>query len=227
MGRTGTLGRSASWRRSATRRHAAAVGEILRQSHARRRRRRRPGLRRGVVRRQSVRAHGDFRRSDGRERRMRARRGAARAYEIVDETRVISVLLEATVQDAQGRFVPGIGADSFALEENGVRQKLDVARPGRCQRYAARGQQPEHGPQRRLPAEAAGRLAFHLRPQDKVLVVPFSRSLGAVTGPTADRATTVEAIAAVEPRGRHRHPGFAARRGQAGVGRGRTASSSS
>jgi hypothetical protein len=50
-------------------------------------------------------------------------------FEIVDETRVISVLLEATVQDAQGRFVEGIGAGSFALEENGVRQTLDVARP--------------------------------------------------------------------------------------------------
>jgi Ca-activated chloride channel family protein len=124
-------------------------------------------------------------------------------YEIVDEARVISVLLEATVQDAQGRFVAGIGADRFALEENGVRQKLDVARPETLPATYTLLVDSSQSMARSVGflREAAGRLAFHLRPQDKVLVVPFSRTLGAVTGPTADRATIVEAIAHVEPGG--------------------------
>jgi Ca-activated chloride channel homolog len=124
-------------------------------------------------------------------------------FEIVDETRVISVLLEATVQDAQGRFVEGIGAGSFALDENGVRQKLDVARPETLPAMYTLLVDSSQSMARSVEflREAAGRLAFHLRPQDKVLVVPFSKSLGAVTGPTADRATIVEAIASVQPGG--------------------------
>jgi Ca-activated chloride channel family protein len=124
-------------------------------------------------------------------------------FELIDETRVISVLLEATVQDAQGRFVAGIGADSFALEENGVRQKLDVARPETLPAMYTLLVDSSQSMARSVEflREAAGRLAFHLRPQDKVLVVPFSKRLGAVTGPTADRATIVEAIASVEPGG--------------------------
>jgi VWFA-related protein len=124
-------------------------------------------------------------------------------FEIVDETRVLSVLLEASVQDAQGRFVPGIAANGFALEENGVRQKLDVARPETLPAIYTLLVDSSQSMARSIGflREAAGRLAFHLRPQDKVLVAPFSRNLGAITGPTADRATIVEAIAAIEPGG--------------------------
>lgn len=124
-------------------------------------------------------------------------------FEIIDETRVISVLLEASVQDAQGRFVEGIAAGGFTLEENGVRQKLDVARPETLPAIYTLLVDGSQSMARSIGflREAAGRLAFHLRPQDKVLVVPFSRGLGAVTGPTADRATIVESIAAIQPGG--------------------------
>ena len=37
--------------------------------------------------------------------------------------------------------------------------------------------------------EAARRLTGYLRPEDRVIVVPFSRRLGPVTGPTADHKT--------------------------------------
>jgi Ca-activated chloride channel family protein len=124
-------------------------------------------------------------------------------YEIVDETRVLSVLLEATVQDAQGRFVAGIGADGFALEENGVRQTLDVVRPETLPATYTLLVDSSQSMARSVDflREAAGRLAFHLRPVDRVLVVPFSRTLGAITGPTADRATIADAIASIEPGG--------------------------
>lgn len=124
-------------------------------------------------------------------------------FEFVDTTRVISVLLEATVRDAQGRFVPGLGADGFTLEENGVRQPLDVVRPETLPATYTLLVDSSQSMARSVDflREAAGRLAFHLRPLDRVLVVPFSRTLGAVTGPTTDRATIADAIAGIEPGG--------------------------
>ena len=49
--------------------------------------------------------------------------------------------------------------------------------------------------------DAAGRLPSHLRPNDSVIVVPFARTLGAVTGPTQDRETIASAIGALKTAG--------------------------
>ena len=49
--------------------------------------------------------------------------------------------------------------------------------------------------------EAAGRLAGYLREQDRVLVAPFSKTLKAVTGPTNDRQTIVEAVGGIRAEG--------------------------
>jgi Ca-activated chloride channel homolog len=124
-------------------------------------------------------------------------------FELVEATQVLSVLLDATVQDAQGRLVRGLGADAFALEENGVRQKLDVVRQDTLPAIYTLLVDSSQSMARRVEflRSAAGRLSQHLRPRDRVLVVPFSRTLGAVTGPTDDRSTIAEAIASIEPRG--------------------------
>ena len=58
--------------------------------------------------------------------------------------------------------------------------------------------------------QAAARLAKYLAPQDRVIVAPFSHTLGTITGPTDDLETLTEAIGAIEPR-RHRDPRLAAR----------------
>src|SRR5262249_4163701 len=42
--------------------------------------------------------------------------------------------------------------------------------------------------------EAANRLLRYLRPHDRVLVVPFTNAVGALTGPTDDRRTVASAI---------------------------------
>jgi VWFA-related protein len=49
--------------------------------------------------------------------------------------------------------------------------------------------------------DAAGRLTNFLRPQDRVVVVPFSKRLGAITGPTADLRTITDSIRHIEPSG--------------------------
>ena len=47
----------------------------------------------------------------------------------------------------------------------------------------------------------AGRLADFLRPQDRIIVAPFTKSLGAITGPTGDRNTIAEAVGAIASKG--------------------------
>ncbi len=124
-------------------------------------------------------------------------------FQFVDTTQVISVLLEAAVQDAQGRFVPGLGAGRFTLSENGVRQTLDVVRPETLPSTYTLLVDSSQSMARSIDflREAAGRLAFHLRPRDRVLVVPFSKTIGAITGPTSDHKTIADAIATIQPRG--------------------------
>ena len=49
--------------------------------------------------------------------------------------------------------------------------------------------------------DAVTRFMRYLRPDDRVLVVPFSRTLGAATGPTNDVETVLDAMLAVRPGG--------------------------
>ena len=109
---------------------AVQDGEVLRQRRARRAGRRRAGLCRRVDGRQSVRTR----------RRLRSRPSTPTGhavrdtvtlapFEFVETAEVLSVLLEATVQDATGRFVAGMTDTGFVLAEDGVRQRLDVVRP--------------------------------------------------------------------------------------------------
>ena len=49
--------------------------------------------------------------------------------------------------------------------------------------------------------EAAARLTNFLRPKDSVIVAPFAKRLSALTGPTGDRRTIIEAIQHIEPTG--------------------------
>src|SRR5207245_2012685 len=49
--------------------------------------------------------------------------------------------------------------------------------------------------------QAAARLVAYLRPNDRVVVAPFSRALEPLTGPTADRDTIVGAIGAARASG--------------------------
>lgn len=124
-------------------------------------------------------------------------------FEFIETAEVLSVLLEATVQDAAGRFITGMSDTGFVLTEDGVRQRLDVVRPEVLPATYTLLVDSSNSMARRVDflREAAARLSTHLRPQDRMLVVPFSRTLGPITGPTADRATAAEAVTAIQPRG--------------------------
>jgi VWFA-related protein len=125
------------------------------------------------------------------------------AFDYVEQAEVISVLVEATVHDKTGRPISGMGKSGFVLHEDGTRQELEVVRPevlpATYVMLVDSSQSIAHGVA--FLRDAVTRFMKHLRPADRVLVVPFSRTIGAATGPTDDVETVLDAMLAVRPGG--------------------------
>ena len=124
-------------------------------------------------------------------------------FDFVELSEVSSVLLEAGVYDRRGRFVSGLAAADFRVEEDGVRQSIDLINQERVPATFALLVDSSQSMSRHFDfvKEAAGGLTAFLRPKDRVVVAPFSKGLGAATGPTGDRRTIIEAIEHIEPQG--------------------------
>jgi VWFA-related protein len=125
------------------------------------------------------------------------------AFELVEVSEVASVLLEAGVYDRTGRFVSGLSSAHFAVQEDGVGQAIDLVSHERVPATFALLIDSSQSMARRFDfvKEAAGRLTAFLRPRDSVVVAPFAKRLQALTGPTGDARTIVEAIQHIEPSG--------------------------
>jgi Ca-activated chloride channel homolog len=123
--------------------------------------------------------------------------------QVSEASEVSSVVLDVAVHDRKGLFVRGLGATDFRLLENGVPQTLDQARPERLPATFTLLVDTSQSMSRRIDAvrDAAAQLVSHLRPDDRIVVAPFSRTLGAVTGPTTDRRTVLEAIETITATG--------------------------
>jgi len=124
-------------------------------------------------------------------------------YVVTELAEVTSVLVEAGVYDKQGRMVRGLSAPEFILEEDGVRQTPDMVAQETIPTTFALLVDSSQSMWRNMDfvRAAAGKLTAYLRPKDQVLVAPFSRQLRAVTGPTNDRQTIIEAVAAINAQG--------------------------
>lgn len=124
-------------------------------------------------------------------------------HEIVEETQVRSVLVEAAVQDSQGRFVKSIPPNGFRLFEDGVSQTIDLARHEAIGATFALLIDSSASMSRRLPfvQRTAAMLGEYMTPADRTIVAPFSKGVLAVTGPTNDRKTVDEAIGAIQASG--------------------------
>jgi VWFA-related protein len=122
---------------------------------------------------------------------------------VIEKSGVSSVLLEATVQDRTGHYIGGLGADDFRLAEDDVAQRLDLVSSDVVDSTYTLLIDCSHSMWRRMDfvQEAAARLIRHLRPSDRIIVAPFTRSLGTITGPTIDRETVTTSIAATHPGG--------------------------
>jgi Ca-activated chloride channel family protein len=123
--------------------------------------------------------------------------------ELVEHAQVSSVYVEASVQDKTGRFVTGMGSSGFQLFEDNVQQTLDVVRPEHLPATFTLLIDSSQSMARRIDfvRDAATRLTSYLREKDRIIVAPFSKKLETITGPTDDRATVSEAIAAIKPGG--------------------------
>lgn len=117
-------------------------------------------------------------------------------FEIVEVTGASRVLLEASVYDKVGRFISGLARSSFTVTEDGVPQEIDLVSQETLPATFALLIDSSQSMSRRIDfvRDASMRFIQYLRPKDQVLVAPFTRSLGALTGPTADRKTIMEAV---------------------------------
>ena len=124
-------------------------------------------------------------------------------FEVTDAAEVASVLLEASVQDKRGRFVKGIQGDAFSVLEDGVNQTLDLVNQEAVGATFALLVDSSASMSRRMDfvQRTAGTLAGYMTERDRMLIAPFAKDIRAVTGPTADRATVIEAVRAIQPEG--------------------------
>ena len=124
-------------------------------------------------------------------------------FEVTESADVASVLLEASVQDKKGRFVKDLTAGAFTLFEDDVRQSLDLVTNEAVGATFALLVDSSGSMSRRMDfvQRTAGTLARYLSPRDRMLIAPFAKELGAITGPTTDRATILEAVQAIQSHG--------------------------
>ena len=123
--------------------------------------------------------------------------------EITDAISVTSVPLEASVVDAKGRFVRQLETSDFELLEDGVAQQIDQLSYQRQPALFILLVDSSQSMALRFPAvrAAASRLLESLHPEDAVAVVPFTRGVSSVTGPTRDHETILDAIGGIRPAG--------------------------
>jgi Ca-activated chloride channel family protein len=123
--------------------------------------------------------------------------------EVFDESQVTSVLVDATVQDKAGRFVRDLTRQDFKVFEDGVPQTVDLAARDDMPATFALLVDSSQSMANRIDfvRETANRVTGFMRPKDRMLVVPFSKTLEPITGPTDDRATVSDAIGKITPRG--------------------------
>ena len=119
---------------------------------------------------------------------------------------VSSVVLEPSVVDATGRPVNGLTRRGLRGARGRRAADARSGRPGRRCRPPTRCSSTRARAWRGAWTSCATRRAScptHLRPDDRVIVAPFTKTLGTVTGPTSDRDTIVGAIERIEAQRRH------------------------
>jgi Ca-activated chloride channel family protein len=124
-------------------------------------------------------------------------------FEVNEEAEVNSVLLEASVQDKHQRFVKGLAQSEFQVFENEVPQALDLVRHEAVGATFALMVDGSSSMSRRMDfvQRTAATLSSYMTPLDRMIVAPFSKEIGPLTGPTNDRPTILEGIKAIRPSG--------------------------
>ena len=123
---------------------------------------------------------------------------------IVSEQRLVSsVFVEPSVRTPAGRPVNNLTMADFQIFEDGVPQVVEIGDSGIVPATYTLLIDSSQSMSRRLDLvrDAAQQLPTHLRALDSITVVPFSTSIGTITGPTQDRDTIGGAIQAIRAGG--------------------------
>ena len=125
------------------------------------------------------------------------------SFDVVEETSVMSVAVEASVQDAKGQFIRKLPAAEFSVFEDGHQQALDTVTSEATPATFAVLVDSSQSMSRNIGfvQNAAGRLTKYLRDIDTVVLAPFRNGITTITGPTRDTTTIVEAVKAIKPSG--------------------------
>ena len=120
-------------------------------------------------------------------------------FDIVEESDVTSVLVDAAVQDKNGRFLKSLPASAFTVLEDGIPQVLDLARQETVGATFALLVDSSGSMSRRLDfvQRTAGLLYDYMTPLDRAIIAPFAKNVLSITGPTDDRRTVADAIHAI------------------------------
>ena len=124
-------------------------------------------------------------------------------FDIVEESQVTSVLVDAAVQDKNGRFLKNVPASAFTLLEDDVPQVLDQATQETVGSTFALLVDSSASMSRRLDfvRRTASLLADYMSPLDRTIVAPFAKRVLSMTGPTDDRKTVTDAIGTIQSSG--------------------------
>lgn len=125
------------------------------------------------------------------------------SFDVVEETSVMSVAVEASVQDAKGQFIRKLPAAEFSVFEDGHQQALDTVTSEATPATFAVLVDSSQSMSRNIGfvQNAAGKLTRYLRDIDTVVLAPFRNGITTITGPTRDTTTIVEAVKAIKPSG--------------------------
>jgi Ca-activated chloride channel homolog len=123
--------------------------------------------------------------------------------ELIEETQVASVLVDAAVVDRNGRSIATLKPEDFTLFEDGAKQALDLVQLQRTPTQFTLLIDGSQSMSRRIDLvhATARRITKRLRLGDMVTVAPFRREVETMTGPTDDEATIAAAIAAIRANG--------------------------
>ena len=124
---------------------------------------------------------------------------ALKPLQVTERSEIMSVTVEASVRDDNGRFVRDLHSGDFEILEDAEPQELDVVSQQRDPALFALLVDSSQSMAIRAEAvrKTAARLLEPLGKDDEVVVAPFSRGITSVTGPTTDRATVLDAIGAI------------------------------
>jgi Ca-activated chloride channel homolog len=124
-------------------------------------------------------------------------------FEVVEAAEIQSVLLETSVQDQKGHYIKNMDPAAFTVVEDGQPQVIDFARKDAVGTTFALLVDSSSSMSRRLDfvQRTAETLSRYMSDRDRMIVAPFSLELGAITGPTNDRATISESIRAIDTHG--------------------------